>query len=128
MSDKIKPRHVARKAMLYIRRSSTYQVHHNRESQRLPYAMQDRLHHLGWREIDVVDDDLGRSAAGLVTRAMGSILSLYMGPPNKPGTIHLPAIMASCELACLLGNDSPTWSKYSWEEVCSGPEADRSGA
>ena len=31
--------------------------------------MQDRLQHLGWREIDVVDEDLGRSAAGLVTRA-----------------------------------------------------------
>ena len=55
--------------MLYIRQSSTYQVHHNLESQRLQYAMQDRLQHLGWREIEVVDDDLGRSAAGLVTRA-----------------------------------------------------------
>src|SRR6266852_8617604 len=31
--------------------------------------MQDRLHQLGWREIDVVDEDLGRSAAGMVTRA-----------------------------------------------------------
>lgn len=31
--------------------------------------MQDRLHHLGWSEIEVVDDDLGRSAAGTVTRA-----------------------------------------------------------
>src|SRR5256885_11042191 len=31
--------------------------------------MQDRLHQLGWREVDVVDDDLGRSAAGTVTRA-----------------------------------------------------------
>src|SRR6201985_731393 len=30
--------------------------------------MQDRLHHLGWREVDVVDEDLGRSAAGTVTR------------------------------------------------------------
>ena len=69
MSDKIKPQHVARKAILYIRQSSAYQVTHNLESQRLQYAMQDRLHHLGWREIDVVDDDLGRSAAGLVTRA-----------------------------------------------------------
>jgi DNA invertase Pin-like site-specific DNA recombinase len=69
MSDKIKPQHVARKAMLYIRQSSAYQVTHNRESQRLQYAMQERLHQLGWREIEVVDDDLGRSAAGMVTRA-----------------------------------------------------------
>ena len=68
MSDKIKPQHVARKAMLFVRQSSAYQVTHNLESQRLQYAMQDRLHQLGWREIDVVDEDLGRSAAGTVTR------------------------------------------------------------
>ena len=69
MSDKIRPQHVARKAMLYVRQSSAYQVIHNLESQRLQYAMQDRLHLLGWRDIDVVDEDLGRSAAGTVTRA-----------------------------------------------------------
>ena len=69
MSDKISPQHLARKAILYIRQSSTYQVSHNVESQRLQYAMQDRLHHLGWQEIEVVDEDLGRSAAGMVTRA-----------------------------------------------------------
>jgi len=68
MSDKIKPQHVGRKAMLYVRQSSAYQVNHNLESQRLQYAMQDRLHHLGWREIEVVDEDLGRSADGTVTR------------------------------------------------------------
>ncbi len=69
MSEKIKPQHVERKAILYIRQSSAYQVTHNLESQRLQYAMPDRLHHLGWREIEVVDEDLGRSAAGMVTRA-----------------------------------------------------------
>jgi DNA invertase Pin-like site-specific DNA recombinase len=69
MSEKIKPQHVERKAILYIRQSSAYQVTHNLESQRLQYAMQERLQHLGWREIEVVDEDLGRSAAGMVTRA-----------------------------------------------------------
>ena len=69
MSDKIKPHHLERKAILYIRQSSAYQVSHNLESQKLQYAMQERLQQLGWREIEVVDDDLGRSAAGTVTRA-----------------------------------------------------------
>ena len=68
MSDKIKPHHLDRKAMLYIRQSSTYQVNNNLESQKLQYAMQERLRQLGWRDIDIVDDDLGRSAAGTVTR------------------------------------------------------------
>ena len=69
MSEKIRPQHLARKAMLYVRQSSPYQVIHNLESQKLQYAMEERLHQLGWHEIEVVDDDLGRSAAGLVTRA-----------------------------------------------------------
>lgn len=69
MSDKIKPQHLERKAILYIRQSSVYQVNHNLESQKLQYAMEERLRQLGWREIEVVDDDLGRSAAGTVVRA-----------------------------------------------------------
>ena len=69
MSDKIRPIHLARKAILYVRQSSAYQVTHNLESQRLQYAMRHRLEQFGWGDIDVVDEDLGRSAAGLVTRS-----------------------------------------------------------
>jgi DNA invertase Pin-like site-specific DNA recombinase len=69
MSEKIKPHHLERKAILYIRQSTAYQVSNNIESQKLQYAMQERLRQLGWRDIDIVDDDLGRSAAGTVTRA-----------------------------------------------------------
>jgi DNA invertase Pin-like site-specific DNA recombinase len=68
MSDKIGPHHLDRKAILYVRQSSPYQVHHNRESQTLQYAMRDRLVALGWSQIETVDDDLGRSATGAVTR------------------------------------------------------------
>src|SRR5256714_3043379 len=69
MSDKIRPQHLARKAILYIRLSSPYRVIHNLESQKLQYAMEERLRQLGWREIEIVDEDLGRSAAGTVARA-----------------------------------------------------------
>ena len=69
MSDKIQPRHLERKAILYVRQSSAYQVENNQESRRLQYAMQQRLRSLGWQEIEVIDQDLGRSAAGTVTRA-----------------------------------------------------------
>src|SRR4029077_15056522 len=55
--------------MLYVRQSSAYQVIHNVESQKLQYGMEDRLRQLGWHEIEVVDEDLGRSAAGSVMRA-----------------------------------------------------------
>src|SRR3989441_9685541 len=69
MSEKVKSQHIGRKALLYIRQSSTYQVNHNLESQKLQYAMQQRLQILGWREIEVIDEDLGCSAAGTMTRS-----------------------------------------------------------
>ena len=47
MSDKIKPHHIERKAILYVRQSSTFQVQNNVESQKLQYAMRDRLCGLG---------------------------------------------------------------------------------
>jgi DNA invertase Pin-like site-specific DNA recombinase len=68
MSDKIKPHHLQRKGLLYIRQSSPDQVLHNQESRRLQYAMKERLEQLGWQEIEVIDDDLGYSASGTVTR------------------------------------------------------------
>jgi DNA invertase Pin-like site-specific DNA recombinase len=69
MSDKIRPHHLDRRAILYVRQSSSYQVLHNRESRALQYAMRDRLVALGWSEIEIIDDDLGCSAAGGVMRA-----------------------------------------------------------
>jgi DNA invertase Pin-like site-specific DNA recombinase len=69
ISEKIRPHHLERKAILYVRQSSAHQVLHNRESGALQYAMRDRLSALGWTKIETVDDDLGRSAAGGVARA-----------------------------------------------------------
>ncbi len=69
MSDEIRPQHLERKAVLYIRQSSPGQVVQNRESRRLQYAMADRLRELGWDEVEVIDEDLGRSAAGLTPRS-----------------------------------------------------------
>src|ERR1700760_1769212 len=69
ISDKVRPHHLQRKAILYVRQSSAHQVLHNRESSALQYAMRDRLMALGWSKIEVIDDDLGRSAAGGVQRA-----------------------------------------------------------
>ena len=69
IADKLGPHHLERKAILYVRQSSAHQVLHNRESGALQYAMRDRLTALGFTEIEVIDEDLGRSAAGGVQRA-----------------------------------------------------------
>src|SRR6478736_4192458 len=58
ISDKVRPHHLQRKAILYVRQSSAHQVLHNRESSALQYAMRDRLMMLGWSEIEVIDEDL----------------------------------------------------------------------
>ena len=68
MSDKINSHHLARKAILYVRQSSSYQVIYHEESRRLQYAMRERLEQFGWEQIEVIDEDLGRSAAGNVER------------------------------------------------------------
>ena len=39
MSEKVRPHHLERKALLYVRQSSAHQVLHNRESSTLQYAM-----------------------------------------------------------------------------------------
>ena len=69
MNEKITPEHLQRKAILYIRQSSAYQVIHHQESRRLQYAMKERLQQLGWSDIETIDDDQGRSAAGQITRS-----------------------------------------------------------
>jgi DNA invertase Pin-like site-specific DNA recombinase len=62
-SPKIKPEHLARKAIVYLRQSSERQVRQNLESQRLQYELAERIRGLGWQEIEVINNDLGYSAA-----------------------------------------------------------------
>jgi DNA invertase Pin-like site-specific DNA recombinase len=69
MNDKISDLHLTRKAILYVRQSSAHQVTHNAESRRMQYAMKERLQELGWKEIEVIDEDQGRSAAGTTERS-----------------------------------------------------------
>ncbi len=61
---KITADHLARRACVYVRQSTPDQVQHNLESQRRQYALVDRAHALGWKDVDVIDDDLGISGSG----------------------------------------------------------------
>ena len=70
-SPKIKPEHLARKAIVYIRQSSEKQVRYNLESQRLQYEVADRIRTLGWRHVEVIDSDLGFSAGMAAARREG---------------------------------------------------------
>ena len=57
-----------RKAVVYIRQSTQAQVQTNLESQRRQYELVDVARQRGFHDIEVIDDDLGRSASGMVAR------------------------------------------------------------
>src|SRR5918993_3490203 len=61
----VKPHHLDRRAVIYVRQSTPHQVLTNQESLRLQYALRQRARELGWHEadIDVIDTDLGLSGA-----------------------------------------------------------------
>ncbi len=61
---KITPEHLVRGAVVYVRQSTAFQVQQNLESQRRQYALAERARQLGWSDVEVIDDDLGRSGAG----------------------------------------------------------------
>ena len=60
---KVTPQHLARKAVVYLRQSSPKQVQENLQSQRLQYALRDKAITFGFRDVELIDDDLGSSAA-----------------------------------------------------------------
>lgn len=62
---RITTEHLARSAYVYVRQSTADQLMYNRESQRRQYALSDRAKSLGWANIEVVDEDLGRSGGGI---------------------------------------------------------------
>src|SRR2546425_355467 len=70
-SPKIKPEHLARKAIVYLRQSSEKQVRQNKESQRLQMDLAERMRALGWKEVEIVGSDLGSSAAIASARREG---------------------------------------------------------
>src|SRR3954452_438942 len=53
-----------RKAVVYVRQSTPAQVQVNVESRRRQYELVEVARRRGFREIEVIDDDLGRSAGG----------------------------------------------------------------
>jgi DNA invertase Pin-like site-specific DNA recombinase len=74
--------------MVYVRQSSLYQVMNNLESSRRQYGLVERARQLGWNDVQVIDEDLGRSGSGtsragfeklltaICEQSVGAVLSL----------------------------------------------------
>src|SRR5262249_54889861 len=63
--SKIRPDHLRRQAVVYVRQSTLQQVRGNRESSTRQYALAGRAKALGWPAgaVQTIDDDQGRSGA-----------------------------------------------------------------
>src|SRR3954463_2312451 len=57
-----------RKAVVYVRQSTPAQVQFNLESQRQQYELVEVARRRGFHAIEIIDDDLGKSASGMVAR------------------------------------------------------------
>lgn len=69
-SPKLRPWHLDRDAVVYIRQSTPQQVVDHQESTARQYALVDRAVELGWTQgrVSVIDDDLGRSGRSVEGR------------------------------------------------------------
>ena len=67
--------HLAREAIVYVRQSTVGQVINNVESRRRQYALVERARQLGWANVSVIDDDLGRSGSGVARPGFEKLLA-----------------------------------------------------
>ena len=90
-SERLPTAVLKRKAVVYVRQSTSAQVHGNLESQRRQYELADVARQHGFRAVEIIDDDLGLSASGAVAR---------------PGFERLVAWLCSGEVGAVLCFDA----------------------
>jgi DNA invertase Pin-like site-specific DNA recombinase len=77
---KIQDEHLGRAAYIYVRQSTLHQVRHNTESQTRQYGLHKLAERYGFRQIVIVDEDLGKSGSGSIDRlGFGRLLTAVCG-------------------------------------------------
>ena len=102
MTPKLSSDHLQREAYIYIRQSTGHQVRAHPESGRRQYALADHARTLGFAQVTIIDEDVGRSGAGHHERPgfgqllaavcegrVGAVLALEANPAN---TSVLPVV------------------------------------
>lgn len=102
-----------RKAVVYVRQSTQTQVLMNIESQRRQYELVEEAKRRGFHDIDIIDDDLGRSASGMTVR---------------PGFDRLVALLCTGDVGAVLCLDASRLARNGrdWQhllELCGLVEA-----
>ena len=67
-AEKIQLTHRERAAYVYVRQSTMQQVRHAQEGQKRQYGLELRAQELGFRQVVVIDEDLGKSGSSAVAR------------------------------------------------------------
>ena len=127
---KVQPWHRDRLAAVYVRQSTTAQVHDHQESTRLQYGLAERAVTLGWApsRVLVIDEDLGHSASGADARPGFARLVADVG-------LGRAGIVLSLECSRLARNNSdwhrllgaPRGAVYSCGDGRAPPPGRRSG-
>lgn len=68
MSPKLTDKHLCRMAIVYVRQSTQGQVMSNKESQARQYSLRQTAEQMGFSQVEIIDEDLGRSGSGTVDR------------------------------------------------------------
>src|SRR4051795_10778617 len=95
-AEPLPPAVLKRKAVVYVRQSTQAQVETNLESRRRQYELVDVARSRGFRDIEVIDDDLGRSAIGRSASGMVA----------RPGFERLVAWLCAGEVGAVLCLDA----------------------
>src|SRR5260370_8441348 len=105
-----------RKAVVYVRQSTPQQVQSNLESQRRQYELVEVARRRGFTDIEVIGEDLGRTASGAVERpgfdrlvaalcagqvGAGLCLDASRLAPNGRECPHLPDLRRSLQAHAL---------------------------
>lgn len=76
-NEKIGTGHLERAAYVYVRQSNMYQVRLHVESRRRQFDLAARARELGFRTVEIIDEDLGRSGSGSEVRpGFGKLLAV----------------------------------------------------
>jgi hypothetical protein len=101
-----------RKAVVYIRQSTQAQVQTNLESQRRQYELVDVARRRGFRDVEVIDDDLGRSASGMVARpGFERLVAGSVPERSEPCCASTPPGSPATGATGIICSSSAVWSR-----------------
>jgi len=99
-----------RSAIVYVRQSTAIQVVNNITSGRRQYGLVERARQLGWTDVQVIDDDLGRSGGGIIRPAFEKLLAAIC--ERRVGAVL--SIEASPDWPVMAGTGTRCWSSAGW--------------